>query len=120
MNGLRQRGILLVGTIWNNRLKNCALSSEKELQKRERGSSDFKYESTHSLIACRRYDNKSVQLLSNYAGKNPMSENKRCCRKYKKFINIPRPGIVDCYKKYMGGVRVIQTQSKLVHKFLCG
>ena len=79
-------------------------NSEKELQKRGRGSSDFKYESTHSLIACRRYDNKSVQLLSNYAGKNPMSECKRWCRKDKKFINIPRPGIVDCYNKHMGGV----------------
>ena len=69
MNGPRQRGVSSVGTIRSNRLKNCALSSEKELQKRGRGSSDFKYESTHNLIARRWYDNKSVQLLSKYAGK---------------------------------------------------
>ncbi|KAI8125261.1 PiggyBac transposable element-derived protein 2 [Lucilia cuprina] len=68
MIALKEKGILAVGTIRSNRLKNCTLSSEKELQKRGRGSSDFKYEATHNLIACRWYDNKSVQLLSNYAG----------------------------------------------------
>lgn len=104
MIALKEKGILAVGTIRSNRLKNCTLSSEKELQKRGRGSSDFKYEATHNLIACRWYDNKSVQLVSNYAGKNPMSECKRWCRKEKKFITIPRPGIVECYNKHMGGV----------------
>uniref|UniRef100_A0A1I8N2Y9 PiggyBac transposable element-derived protein domain-containing protein n=1 Tax=Musca domestica TaxID=7370 RepID=A0A1I8N2Y9_MUSDO len=46
MIALRQRGILSVGTIRSNRLKNCALCSEKELQKRGRGSFDCKYEAT--------------------------------------------------------------------------
>ena len=90
MNGLRQSCILSVGTIRSNRLNNCdlSISNEKELQKHGRGSSD--------LIACRWYDIKSLQLLSNYAGKNPMSECKRWCRKDKKFIYIPRPSIVHC------------------------
>ncbi|XP_049306580.1 piggyBac transposable element-derived protein 1-like isoform X2 [Bactrocera dorsalis] len=53
MIALKEKGILAVGTIRSNRLKNCALISEKDLQKRGRGSSDFKYEATHNLIACR-------------------------------------------------------------------
>ena len=71
MNGLKQGGITSVATIRNNRPKNCALSSEMELQTCGRGSSNFKYESTHSLIACRWYDKKSVQLLFNLQKKYP-------------------------------------------------
>lgn len=68
MIALRQKGILAVGTVRSNRLTNCALRSDKELQKRGCGSSDFQFEETNNLIACRWYDNKGVQLLSNYAG----------------------------------------------------
>lgn len=80
----KTKSILSVGTIRRNGLKNCTLSSKKELQKRGCGSSDFKFEETHNLISCRWYDNKNVQLVSNYIDKNPMSECKCCYRNEKK------------------------------------
>lgn len=83
MIALKQRGILAVGTIRANRIKNCELKSEKELQKYGRGSSDLKFENVHNLIMCRWYDNKIEQLISNYIGENPMNTCNRWCQKEK-------------------------------------
>ncbi|XP_015438099.1 PREDICTED: piggyBac transposable element-derived protein 3-like, partial [Dufourea novaeangliae] len=104
MIALKEKGILAVGTIRSNRMKNCCLMNEKELMKKGRGSYDFKFEVAHNLVVCRWYDNKSVQLVSNYIAEKPVSECKRWCRKEKKYLNIPRPAIVECYNKHMGGV----------------
>lgn len=66
MIALKEKGILAAATIRSNRMKNCCLTDEKELMKEGRGSYDFKYEATYNLVACRWYDNKSVQLVSYY------------------------------------------------------
>lgn len=71
------------------------------------------------------YYNKSVQLVSNYRGKDPMSECKRWCRKEKIFINIPRPLIVECCNKHMEGIELADMLLQLingicaVYKFFC-
>ncbi|XP_043064548.1 piggyBac transposable element-derived protein 3-like, partial [Drosophila ficusphila] len=74
MIALKERGILAVGTIRNNRLKNVNLLNEKQLADKGRGSFDIKVEGTYNLISCRWYDNKCVQLLSNYIADTPVSE----------------------------------------------
>lgn len=110
---LKEKGILAAGTIRSNRMKHCSLMNEKELMKKGRGSYDFKFEGTYNLIVCRWYDNKTVQLVSNYIAEDPVSECKRCCRKQKKYINIPKPAIVECYNKHMGGVDLADMLSEL-------
>lgn len=100
-------------------LKNVTLSSEKELRKWWHGSSGFKYEPTHNLIACHWYDNKSVQVVSNYAGKNPMGDCKKSCRREKKFISITRPIEIEYYNKHVGGVDLAYMQLEFYknHRF---
>uniref|UniRef100_A0A0K8VPL0 PiggyBac transposable element-derived protein 1 n=1 Tax=Bactrocera latifrons TaxID=174628 RepID=A0A0K8VPL0_BACLA len=104
MIALIERGILAAATIRGNRIKNCSLMNENDLMKKGRGSYDFKYEAVHNIAECRWYDNKGVQLLSNYIVENPVSQCIRWCRKQKKYIDVPRPAVVDYYNKHMGGV----------------
>jgi len=64
----------------------------------------IKVEATYNLISCRWYDNKCVQLISNYIADTPVSERMRWCRKEKIMVKIPHPAIVDRYNRNMGGV----------------
>ena len=59
--------------------------------KKAGGSNDFKYETTYILMACKWYNNESVQLVSNYMDQEPMS----VCKRWE------RPAIAECYNKHM-------------------
>ena len=47
---LKNTGILAVGTILLNRFGGCSISSNKELQKTGRGSSDYRTENNSGII----------------------------------------------------------------------
>ena len=59
---------------------------------------------TSSLTAIRRKDNKVVNGLSTYTGKESMQCVKRFCHSAKKKVNIEQPTIIREYNKSMGGV----------------
>jgi len=63
MIALKERGILAVGTIRNNRLKNCNLLNGKQLAGKGKATFDIKVEETYNSMSCRWYDNKYVQLI---------------------------------------------------------
>ncbi|KAK3697378.1 hypothetical protein RRG08_005769 [Elysia crispata] len=50
---LKERGIFYTGTVRMNRLKGCSLSSEADLKKTGRGSSDSKVEVNSGIVAVR-------------------------------------------------------------------
>lgn len=104
IEALKRRGIFSCGTIRANRMRNCALESEKDLRKRGRGSFDYKVENSENVVVVRWLDNKAVHLASSYAGVEPEDQVKRWSASEKKHILVARPAIVKTYNETMGGV----------------
>lgn len=102
---MRRREFRLTGTVRENRLQNCPLQDSKVLVKKERGT--FDYIITKDLSVVKWKDNKVVCLASNFECMEPMGQAKRWCRKSKKKIDLPQPGIVGSYNKNMGGVDLL-------------
>ncbi|CAG4979435.1 unnamed protein product [Parnassius apollo] len=106
MEFLSHRGILALGTVRRNCIPKCKLPDEKQLKKAPRGTSVEQVASYNginiSVVAWR--DNKIVNLVSNFAVKNPTSVVSRFDKSQKKHINVERPFIVAEYNRHMGGV----------------
>lgn len=59
----------------------------------------------HNLLIGGWFDNRRVVLtISNFAGKDPVSNANRYGRKNKKNIQIPSPASIEIYNKFMGGL----------------
>ena len=58
VSALLKLGIHYVGTLRNSRLNGCDLASERELQRKGRGSVDFRVEREKGIAIVRWYDNK--------------------------------------------------------------
>ena len=101
---LKNKGILAVGTIRLNHLGGCSVSSNKDLQKAGRGSSDYCTDNNSGIRVVKWVDNNVAQLISNFAGIEPMASIERWCKKEKKRKDIPCPQIVKHYNKSIGGV----------------
>lgn len=114
---LRTQGILSVGTIRRNRIKNCKLPDEKTMQKFERGTSHEFICNIHGIdvTSLSWKDNKIVNLVSTYVGVKPISDSvgnkstrsltiKRFDKREKTVKMIPCPQIIKDYNKHMGGV----------------
>ncbi|XP_050340699.1 piggyBac transposable element-derived protein 1-like [Bactrocera neohumeralis] len=71
---LRSQGILSIGTIRRNRIKNCKLPNEKLMSKYERGTSREYVASIYGVdvTSLSWKDNKIVNLVSTYIGMKPI------------------------------------------------
>ena len=74
---LKKEGLLAVGTIRSNCLQGCPWLSNKDLQKSERGASDYRVNNNSRIIIVKWLDNSVVQLTSNYVGIEPMDQTER-------------------------------------------
>lgn len=119
---LRTIGILSVGTIRRNRIKNCKLPDEKVMQKFERGTSHEFICNIHGIdvSSLSWKDNRVVNLLSTYVGVKPISSIigneteepltiKRFDKKDKTVKMIPCPQIIKEYNRHMGGVDLMDS-----------
>jgi len=106
MKHLKENGFLSVATLRKDRMKGAAKQMEKEsqLKKRGRGSNDFIIEANSGITIVRWYDNKMVQLISNYLTNAVGNDARRWSKKEKEFITIERPQMVEVYNANMGGV----------------
>ncbi|XP_070381969.1 piggyBac transposable element-derived protein 3-like [Dermacentor albipictus] len=105
LDRLVEKGIGATGPIMNNRLpKGIKLSSDAQLKAVGRGTSEMCIRSDDRQIVVRWYDNKAVTLLSSQHGTQPLDSCRRWSAKEKKYIEVPRPHIVQVYNAYMGGV----------------
>ena len=108
---LEKRGIHSVGTVRSNRLTNLSPMSEKELKKSGRGSMN-EY-TTHvdgvDIYYVQWFDNKVVNLLSTFAGMEPINKVNRWFSSLKQRREIDCPDVVRIYNKHMGGVDLLDS-----------
>ncbi|KAL4150018.1 hypothetical protein QTP88_003867 [Uroleucon formosanum] len=76
----------------------------RKKKKKRRGSYDFKVETENNISLVCWFDRKSINLLSSYTSVEPVGPCKRWSMSDKKFIDVPRPHVVEEYIKFMGGV----------------
>lgn len=101
---LNNKGYAAVGTIRDNRTAKCPLEENKQLQKKERGSFDYAYDTKQNICVVKWHDNSVVSTISNTEGVFPTSSVKRYSRKEKKELLVTQPQMIAVYNKNMGGV----------------
>ena len=100
----RQQGIFAVGTLKADRSRDCPLPTKSAMRKEGRGTMLEFVEKDHNLVICGWYDNRRVLTVSNFVGKDPVSEANRYDRKNHKEVKVPRPASIGIYNQFMGGV----------------
>jgi hypothetical protein len=75
---LAKQGIYTLGTVRKNRIPNCKLPSESEMNKKEIGASVEMVATVEGVdISCVAWKDKVVLLLSTLSGEIPISETER-------------------------------------------
>ena len=74
------------------------------MKKNSRGAIEEVIGINNGIVVCAWYDNKRAVTMSNYFGKNPVSECGRYNRSPKKKIKLPCLAVVQVYIKFMGGL----------------
>jgi len=95
--------IFAIGTIRCNRFCNPPFPKDKELAKMGRGTS-FEVSSNHNITLVKWFDNKAVNIGSNFIASGIPIQVKRFDRKEKCSVIIECPEIINLYNKNMGGV----------------
>jgi len=101
---LSGKNILATGTVRANRVDNCPLLSVDKMKKANRGTYDYRLDSTTGIIVTRWNDNSVVTLASNCHGIAPLGTAKKWSRSDRKFVDISQPYVMDCYNRHMGEV----------------
>jgi hypothetical protein len=96
--------IFAVGTIRINRFNNPPFPKDKQLAKMGRGTSFEICCSNHNIALVKWFDNKAVQLGSNFISSGTPTIVQRFDRKKKSLVFIECPEVVYLYNKSMGGV----------------
>jgi len=105
MRTLRQHGFGAIGTIRENRLRDCPILNSLEMKKRSRGS--FEFQGDGEVIVTVRKDSKSVYVVSNCYGVTPTVSKRRFSATDIKHMQVTGPKIIDYYNKSMGGVDLV-------------
>lgn len=101
---MKRLGILVTGTVKENRIGRCPFISTKDLMKQERGTYDIKVDKENKIVACKWFDNKVVCLASTHVAEEPVTNVERWSTARKEKVPIPRPAIVMEYNSGMGGI----------------
>lgn len=104
---LKERKINAAGTIRVNRFASPRLPSEKEMKSNGRGYSAECIDSKDEVVITRWYDNKVVNMCSNFVGIGIEDKAKRWDKDLKEFVYINRPQVVRMYNENMGGVDLL-------------
>ena len=78
---LMSRSIFAVATLRSDLNRDCPLPVEKDMKKNGRGNLAEFTDSKAGLVICAWYDNRQVLTISNFLGKDPISNCKRYDRK---------------------------------------
>jgi hypothetical protein len=100
------QGIFSLGTIKNNRLRGCQqkLPTDKQLTKKDRGTSKQLVCQKNKIVVVKWVDNKVVTLASSFVDCYPMESIQRYSKIKKARVNVECPQIVKQYNAHMGGV----------------
>lgn len=101
-----ERGILSLGTIRKDRLRNCPLSSDKNLKKKGRGTHEVVCDNTKRLAVTKWVDNQCIHIASSFCAQDPVTTIERYDKKLKKRVSVSCPNVVKVYNAHMGGVDI--------------
>ena len=88
---------------------NPPLKSVKEIEKSQRDTSVIAIGTSSNISAVRCKDNKVVNVLSTFSGKEPQNQVKRYSQKEKKKVDVLQPNVVNVYYTQMGLIVSIRT-----------
>ena len=97
-------GILSLGTVRIDRLRNCPFKPDKELKKEGRGAFEMYTSNENRVVCIKWFDSKSVALASSFVGADPIGKTKRYRKECKSRVDVPCPAIIEQYNCHMGGV----------------
>ncbi|XP_061677877.1 piggyBac transposable element-derived protein 3-like [Syngnathoides biaculeatus] len=100
---LKQKGMHGTGTLRQNRTQKCPLNEVNKMKKQERGSVDYRLDTSSGVLVCRWNDNSVVTVASTVFGVTPTGSVKRWSRKDNREIQIPIPQMILAYNQNMGG-----------------
>lgn len=95
---LKKRNIFHVGTSRHPRMKNCPLLGEKDLMKKGRCEFDYQLDVGSNIIVVRWFYNKSVNLVSSFAGIELTHSINRYGQSQRKKFQVTQPHILRVYK----------------------
>lgn len=99
-------GILSLGTIRQNRLRNCHLSSDKDMKKKGRGTYEVVCDNAKRLAVTKWVDNQCIHIASSFCAQDPVTAIDRYDKKEKKKVSVPCPNVIKVYNAHMGGVDI--------------
>lgn len=99
-----QKQIFAVGTIRENRFAKPPLLADKIISKIGQGTSDEIPNKENTITLVKWYDNKCVNLASNFISTGVPDNVDRWSKKEKKYISVERPEVVRLYNASMGGI----------------
>ena len=108
---LARRGILSLGTVHLNRLRETNLMSDAELAQRGRGAYQEKVMSVDGvqLSVVRWFDNRLFSFLSTFVGTQPISEIKRYNKARHEEEQVSCPKVVHVYNQHVGGIDLLES-----------
>ncbi|XP_017494235.1 PREDICTED: piggyBac transposable element-derived protein 3-like [Rhagoletis zephyria] len=101
------RDIYAAGTVRSNRFANPPLPDKNVVSKRGRGSAVQCIKENEKVIFIRWYDNKVVNLASNFVGIGTADKARRWDKDSQGYIEVFRPEVVRLYNESMGGVDLL-------------
>ncbi|CAK1585629.1 unnamed protein product [Parnassius mnemosyne] len=104
ITAMKEKNILVTGTVRSNRTDKCPLKDEKLCKKEQRGYHDSRLDLNSGICAVRWNDNSVVTLLSSEYGVEPIQTARRYSAAQKQRVNVPQPNVVHQYNRFMGGV----------------
>ena len=96
--------VAATGTVRANQTENAPLQHMVKMNKEKRGSSDVVTDVSSNITAVRWKDNKVVNAISIFTGKQQIQQAKRYCHREKGRMNIEQSNVINQYNMSMGGV----------------
>ena len=101
---LSAMGVAVTRTVKANRMENAPLRDVVEMNREKCGSLDVVTDVSSNIAAVLWKDNKVVNAISTFNGKQPIQQVKRYCYCEKWRVNNEQPNIKNQYNMSMGGV----------------
>ena len=100
---LSATGVAATETVRANRMENAPLGDMVKMNKEKGGSLDVVTGVSSNITAIRWKDNKVVNAISTFTGKQPIQQAKPYCHREKRRVNIEQQNITNQYNMPMGG-----------------
>jgi len=94
MEVLNQKQIYAIGTIRKNRFAKPSLLNDKLMADKGQGTTDKITNVENNITLVKWYDNKSVNMCSNFIASDVPDTVQRWNKKEKKYITVERPEII--------------------------